>query len=1153
MASATKAKPEILLEILKQDEIKAIQEIVALHTTQRDVELEASFLNVSYVDYMRIVEYYVANTNPETIASTDSLDINVGFPEQDTFRCSLFDTEKISAFVDTASKMNHMRIIQHLSEYRQAPGVELMKKHRGSARRIRVDEIATTFKATVETKLTQAPELTGKEEILYRYKSRNTFMTHEDYKIDISEVKESDTLEELADQPTRYEIEIEILTPKISITKFLTYVGDVLRIVQNTDVCYTRSESQSVINNYFALLKTKPQPNLVVRQLQSMPVHAILNDVANRFAITDKADGERYVMFVDSSDVYLLSYNLRLRKLAMEITNETYQNMILDGEYVTTDHGNVFLIFDVIYAEGVDYRTGETNILTHRIGVMNRIVDRCFNSLIAFPEYIDRHEAVDLPKIRRFYQLQLEKYWSTFRSKLSQASLLVTRKIYFVPYGVHNCEVFMYHDMLWKALVYQKMALYHLDGIVYSPMNAAYFPPPATPEYKWKPVSQNSIDFYIRFRKNDEGEEIVFYDDNTLKTDTSAFKIMELFVGHNENRVEKPVPFKVNSRHQYAYIYLTDGEARDMQGRIVNDETVVEMVFDNTKADIDDAYKWQIIKTRYDKTESVQKYGRRYGNNDNIAQAIWKTIIAPVTEEIIVGLADETTYQRNVDLLRQINESYTRESKVYYQQKTDNARGMRAFNNWIKSNLIVTYCRQGAEVLDIGCGRGGDIVKFAHANVAKVVGTDVDNHGLYIIEDSALARYRKLRRMRRDVPPMFFIHADSKAVFNVESQAAVIPNITKMNRDLIATHLSGRHTYDVISVQFNVHYYLEDETTWSNFCENLRQHLKPNGYVLITTFDGDIVSEKLHSASKYTVWYTDNRGSRVTFFEIKKAYQNENLRRQNYGLGIDLYNSLISNPNTYHREYLVMPDFLTQSLRTKCHLDLVESDTFENLLYMYRNYFLRDDFDAISGLDPNSNLKRHSEIRDFYKSIDPRYQTLFNAHEIEISQASFQLMALNRYYVFKFNTTYVDMHPARVVALNGALKLGPILDPHLARIRTKIDRKADADTLAKVYDFVMKGLQTSDKATKPSVYLIRHEPPFANPDIIGGAALPPQNNRLQFIKIKSRDAHKAIIIYKSPAKIFYPLQHNLKSKPSYLFQDPEIVKNLEFLIGLQSR
>ena len=43
---------------------------------------------------------------------------------------------------------------------------------------------------------------------------------------------------------------------------------------------------------------------------------------------------------------------------------------------------------------------------------------------------------------------------------------------------------------------------------------------------------------------------------------------------------------------------------------------------------------------------------------------------------------------------------------------------------------IVSLFQNKYNVLDVGCGRGGDIGKFAHTDIKTYVGIDIDNNGV---------------------------------------------------------------------------------------------------------------------------------------------------------------------------------------------------------------------------------------------------------------------------------------------------------------------------------------------------------------------------------------------------------------------------------------
>ena len=49
---------------------------------------------------------------------------------------------------------------------------------------------------------------------------------------------------------------------------------------------------------------------------------------------------------------------------------------------------------------------------------------------------------------------------------------------------------------------------------------------------------------------------------------------------------------------------------------------------------------------------------------------------------------------------------------------------IRKENNEIKKNLIQKWVPEGSSVLDVGCGQGGDIHKWSHVRLKKLVGVD---------------------------------------------------------------------------------------------------------------------------------------------------------------------------------------------------------------------------------------------------------------------------------------------------------------------------------------------------------------------------------------------------------------------------------------------
>ena len=269
-------------------------------------------------------------------------------------------------------------------------------------------------------------------------------------------------------------------------------------------------------------------------------------------------------------------------------------------------------------------------------------------------------------------------------------------------------------------------------------------------------------------------------------------------------------------------------------------------------------------------------------------------------------------------------------------------------------NIIFTYCSpkkidnkvKKLSILDYGCGQGGDIQKFFHAKVENYVGIDPDSHGIHSSTNGAISRYNNFRRKMPNFPNMEFIIGDGGAKLNLVAQENAIGKMSDSNRNLIEKifgssedNLSNRK-FDVFNCQLMIHFLLKNDTTWSNFCNNVNNFLADDGYLLITCFDGNMIHDLFkNNLGSIQENYATEEGVSKKFFEYKSSYDYKINDIDKTGLSYSAFVTIFMEDDSYDTEYLVTDKFLTNSLKEKCNLDLVETASFLDIYKQKKKIF----------------------------------------------------------------------------------------------------------------------------------------------------------------------------------------------------------------------
>ena len=190
-------------------------------------------------------------------------------------------------------------------------------------------------------------------------------------------------------------------------------------------------------------------------------------------------------------------------------------------------------------------------------------------------------------------------------------------------------------------------------------------------------------------------------------------------------------------------------------------------------------------------------------------------------------------------------------------RKTDSRiKGLRSFNNWIKSTIIHKFSpsESGKEplplrILDIGCGKGGDLGKWQQAPQPVELYVGVDPAEVSI--DQARERYLQMRssggrggrggrgghqggRPQRTFDAKFF--AEDAFTYSLGD----IPIIREIGFGPGSRWGPGGG-FDVVSMMFCMHYAFESETKAKGMLENVAGCLKKGGRFLGVAPNSDAI------------------------------------------------------------------------------------------------------------------------------------------------------------------------------------------------------------------------------------------------------------------------------------------------------------------------
>lgn len=876
---------------------------------------------------------------------------------------------------------------------------------------------------------------------IFRYLTRNTFV-HDDlpFKIDISVVKNSRTKNRnyipqykfkesgVLTSYEKYEIEIE-LDNRIIKNQYLNNlevlenklkktINIILSGLQNTNYPISNIEQNNVLENYMNILWQDKKfakvygSNFVGPSSLTLQLNNIIpndentnnNTILNDYTVTDKADGQRKLLFINNiGKIYLIDQNMHVQFTGTLTSEKKYFNSVIDGEHILHNKNNKFInlfaAFDIYYINGEDIRTYgfypslDDDKTKFRIPLLNNLIKNLK------PYNINKNK-VDILPIR----FEVKNFEATNNNKtIFQACKIITDKI--------------------KNNLFE----YETDGLIFTPSRTGVGsnqigkttkPNKMTwdKSFKWKPSEFNTIDFLVSIEKNTNNNDIIkniFKDGNNFNSDNNIiqYKTLILRVGFNENKdgyinpckfiLDDYLPEKTDNRDSYKPVQFYPTNPSDDNAGITNiilhqksnnnkimltenneiieDNMIVEFKYDTTKPD---KWRWIPLRVRYDKTADLRSGNNNFGNSYRVANTNWHSIHNPVTVEMLTTGKNIPDNYNNAD--------------IYYNRigGYKGTKGLRDFHNlYVKNKLIKNISKPGMTLIDLAVGKGGDIPKWINSKLRFILGIDISRDNIENRIDGACARYLNYKKKHKYMPKVLFIQGDTSknikngealanekshkllnAIFGIGAKSEI-----ELGKNIYNNFGIAKNGFDVCSIQFAIHYMFENIITFNNLLRNASSVTKIGGHFIGTTYDGAKIFNMLKNKQENeSISIIDDNNKLI--WKITKRYNINSFNNNNtcLGMGIDVYQESI---NKTFKEYLVNFEY------------------FESVLFNYG--FVKLSKEELLNTGFKSNI---GHFKDLFSNLENESKINYNNYygeAINMTENEKTISFLNKYFIFK--------------------------------------------------------------------------------------------------------------------------------------------------------
>jgi mRNA (guanine-N7-)-methyltransferase len=285
---------------------------------------------------------------------------------------------------------------------------------------------------------------------------------------------------------------------------------------------------------------------------------------------------------------------------------------------------------------------------------------------------------------------------------------------------------------------------------------------------------------------------------------------------------------------------------------------------------------------------------------------------------------------------------------------------LRSFNNWVKASMINKYChllgRRDVSVLELCCGKGGDLDKYFMNKIKLFVGADISGELL----ENAMTRLEKIK--------------NEKYSNNFQTKCIFIKEDLSSPQNEFLEKVDKKYYFDLVSCQFALHYHFESEQRLNAFLVNVSERLCDGGYFIGTIIEDNVIVKRLRNRK-----YIQNNkyiDEKLTFgnefYSVKFSQKNFKKKDGPFGIKYGFYlEDSIDNRDEegnikYVGEYLIVfKEF--EKICKKYGLYLVEKKIFTNFYqdYIKDNFYKKLSMRMLKDVN-TSNMTQQWEIIQLY-------------------------------------------------------------------------------------------------------------------------------------------------------------------------------------------